>query len=240
MGIAELENEIKDIKACAYDLNRDYAKLTQRIEIVAEEMKKLKETSKEETIQIPTSEVNKEEVSSTETVQETSAVVTPIFNNTSESVVVIPQNEEVKEGVQDAVPGPQELDQTPLSPVGIEMDKDETKQVYMKKDDAQAKAIIINLKQGENLRTSKEEQKKEIFDTSIENEDKQVAGQAVVTPIVSSNVVAPVVETAEELSRQLEEHFEELNNAKNEEEANQKTSEIVEIQKKLEKVAKVA
>ena len=47
MSIEKLENELKELKAYAYDLNSEYAKFTQRIDAVAEEIKNLKENGKE-------------------------------------------------------------------------------------------------------------------------------------------------------------------------------------------------
>ena len=67
MGIEELEKELKELKAFAYDLNGEYVKLTQRIDEVTKEIKKLKENPKEEinqeVIQIPTPEVEEQVVS---------------------------------------------------------------------------------------------------------------------------------------------------------------------------------
>ena len=233
MGIVELENEITDIKACAYDLNSEYAKLTQRIEAVVEEMKKLKETSKEETIQIPTPEENKEEVPSTEAAQEITAIVTPIVNNPSEKVVKIPQNDDTKDVVQEAVPGPQELDQTPLSPVGIDITKDETKQVFIKQTVDPAKAILITTVQSKKLKDSKEEQKAKTFGETIESENKPIAEQAVVTPIISENAVAPV-DSKQALQQEIATMTAELAQATDEATANKLHEDLKELTKRYE------
>ena len=234
MGIVELENEIRDIKACAYDLNGEYAKLTQRIEAVVEEMKKLKETSKEETIQIPTPEENKEEVPSTEAAQEIAAIVTPIVNNPSENVVEIPQNDGTKEVVQEAVPGPQELDQTPLSPVGIEITKDETKQVFIKQKGDPAKAILITSVQSKKLKDSKEEQKAKTFGETIESENKPIAEQAVVTtPIISENTVVPV-DSKQALQQEIATMTAELAQTTDEATANKLHADLKELTKRYE------
>ena len=208
MGIEELEKELKELKAFAYDLNGEYVKLTQRIDEVTKEIKKLKENTKEEinqeVIQIPTPEVEEQVVSeeaaqvseteqeiseevSTEVVQENvvaePTVVTPIVQN--EEVQVAPVQEENTE----AVPGPQVLDQSPLTPVGIELPKEEN-QVFMKVDSNEPRAIMITSFQSEKLKKSKDVNKSLVIDgVAVATEEQQVElpktdETAVITPIV--------------------------------------------------------
>ena len=94
MGIEELEKELRDLKAYAYDINNEYAKLKERIDAVTEEIKKMKEngTSLENT---EVTVINEE----AEVPQET-AVVTPVENSeeqVQETTEVIPQVNEVQE-----------------------------------------------------------------------------------------------------------------------------------------------
>ena len=208
MGIEELEKELKELKAFAYDLNGEYVKLTQRIDEVTKEIKKLKENTKEEinqeVIQIPTPEVEEQVVSeeaaqvseteqeiseevSTEVVQENvvaePTVVTPIVQN--EEVQVAPVQEENNE----VVPGPQVLDQSPLTPAGVEIPKEEN-QVFMKVDSNEPRAIMITSFQSEKLKKSKDVNKSLVIDgVAVATEEQQVElpktdETAVVTPIV--------------------------------------------------------
>lgn len=208
MGIEELEKELKELKAFAYDLNGEYVKLTQRIDEVTKEIKKLKENTKEEinqeVIQIPTPEVEEQVVSeedaqvseaeqeiseevSTEVVQENvvaePTVVTPIVQN--EEVQVAPVQGENTE----VVPGPQVLDQSPLTPAGVEIPKEEN-QVFMKVDSNEPRAIMITSFQSEKLKKSKDVNKSLVIDgVAVATEEQQVElpktdETAVVTPIV--------------------------------------------------------
>ena len=208
MGIEELEKELKELKAFAYDLNGEYVKLTQRIDEVTKEIKKLKENTKEEinqeVIQIPTPEVEEQVVSeeaaqvseteqeiseevSTEVVQENvvaePTVVTPIVQN--EEVQVAPVQGENNE----VVPGPQVLDQSPLTPAGVEIPKEEN-QVFMKVDSNEPRAIMITSFQSEKLKKSKDVNKSLVIDgVAVAAEEQQVElpktdETAVVTPIV--------------------------------------------------------
>ena len=209
MGIEELEKELKELKAFAYDLNGEYVKLTQRIDEVTKEIKKLKENPKEEinqeVIQIPTPEVEEQVVSeeaaqvseteqeiseevSTEVVQENvvaePTVVTPIVQN--EEVQVAPVQGENTE----VVPGPQVLDQSPLTPAGVEIPKEEN-QVFMKVDSNEPRAIMITSFQSEKLKKSKDVNKSLVIDgVAVATEEQQQVElpktdeAAVVTPIV--------------------------------------------------------
>ena len=208
MGIEELEKELKELKAFAYDLNGEYVKLTQRIDEVTKEIKKLKENTKEEinqeVIQIPTPEVEEQVVSEetaqvSETEQEISEEVsTEVVQGkvVAEPTVVtsIVQNEEVQvapvqEENTETVPGPQVLDQSPLTPVGVELPKEEN-QVFMKVDSNEPRAIMITSFQSEKLKKSKDVNKSLVIDgVAVATEEQQVElpktdETAVVTPIV--------------------------------------------------------
>lgn len=208
MGIEELEKELKELKAFAYDLNGEYVKLTQRIDEVTKEIKKLKENTKEEinqeVIQIPTPEVEEQVVSEeaaqvSETEQEISEEVSTEVvqeNVVAEPTVVTPivQNEEVQlapvQGENnEVVPGPQVLDQSPLTPAGVEIPKEEN-QVFMKVDSNEPRAIMITSFQSEKLKKSKDVNKSLVIDgVAVATEEQQVElpktdETAVVTPIV--------------------------------------------------------
>lgn len=87
MGIEELEKELKELKAYAYDLNSEYAKFTQRIDAIADEIKNIKENGKEV-----------EE--SNEVAVENEDVAIPQAEETSDVVVQIPEVEKQEEAVE--------------------------------------------------------------------------------------------------------------------------------------------
>ncbi|MBR5370223.1 MAG: hypothetical protein IK137_02850 [Bacilli bacterium] len=115
MGIEELEKELKDLKAYAYDLNNEYAKFTARIDAVVEEIKKIKgnqqeiEIKNDEVVQIPESEEVAEKNIEPQVVSEETPVVeevtepqvvsmeAPVVEETAEPQVVSEETPVVEE-----------------------------------------------------------------------------------------------------------------------------------------------
>lgn len=172
MSIKELENELKELKAYAYDLNSEYAKFTQRIDAVTEEIKNIKENGKEveiknEDIVIPqvneTNDVVKIEESNNSTandIHNTNEELTttePIENNKTQEV----EQDEIETQIQDPS---KDIISTPLIPtVEIPQSQVETNEVSNKnnviitKVDANLpKAIVTTVIQTDKLRKSEE------------------------------------------------------------------------------------
>ncbi len=177
MSIEKLENELKELKAYAYDLNSEYAKFTQRIDAVAEEIKNLKENGKEVEIKnkdivIPqvneTNDVVKIEESNNSTAndmhnanEELNSInlptTEPIENNKTQEV----EQDEIETQIQDPS---KDIISTPLIPtVEIPQSQVETNEVSNKnnviitKVDANPpKAIVTTVIQTDKLRKSEE------------------------------------------------------------------------------------
>lgn len=178
MSIEELENELKELKAYAYDLNSEYAKFTQRIEAVTEEIKNIKENGKEveiknEDIVIPqvneTNDVVKIEESnnSTEndihnTNEELNSInlptTEPIENNKTQEV----EQDEIETQIQDPS---KDIISTPLIPtveipqaeVGTQEEvNNENNIIITKVDNGAPKAIVTTVIQTDKLRKSEE------------------------------------------------------------------------------------
>lgn len=172
MSIKELENELKELKAYAYDLNSEYAKFTQRIDAVTEEIKNLKENGKEVEIKnkdivIPqvneTNDVVKMEESNNSTANdihnanEELTTTEPIENNKTQEV----EQDEIETQIQDPS---KDIISTPLIPtVEIPQSQVETNEVSNKnnviitKVDANLpKAIVTTVIQTDKLRKSEE------------------------------------------------------------------------------------
>lgn len=192
MGIEELELELKNLKAFAYDLDGEYAKLKEKIDLVTEEINKLKETKQEEiknedVVELPTPEVSEVagNVENNDTVveQTTEEVVQvptteAVIEQTPETQeVVLPQVEQetivttpliVTEEVQQKEEGigAQELDQTPLTPTNIEGVQQVENTVVVKGDLDAPRAILTTSMQAEKLRASKDNQKTSVFEVA--------------------------------------------------------------------------
>ena len=172
MSIEKLENELKELKAYAYDLNSEYAKFTQRIDAVTEEIKNLKENGKEVEIKnkdivIPqvneTNDVVKMEESNNSTANdihnanEELTTTKPIENNKTQEV----EQDEIETQIQDPS---KDIISTPLIPtVEIPQSQVETNEVSNKnnviitKVDANLpKAIVTTGIQTDKLRKSEE------------------------------------------------------------------------------------
>ncbi len=172
MSIEKLENELKELKAYAYDLNSEYAKFTQRIDAVTEEIKNLKENGKEVEIKnkdivIPqvneTNDVVKMEESNNSTANdihnanEELTTTEPIENNKTQEV----EQDEIETQIQDPS---KDIISTPLIPtVEIPQSQVETNEVSNKnnviitKVDANLpKAIVTTVIQTDKLRKSEE------------------------------------------------------------------------------------
>lgn len=177
MSIEELENELKKLKAYAYDLNSEYAKFTQRIDAVTEEIKNIKENGKEveiknEDIVIPqvneTNDVVKIEESNNSTAndmhntnEELNSInlptTEPIKNNKTQEV----EQDEIKTQIQDPS---KDIISTPLIPT-VEISQSQVKtnevsnknNVIITKVDANLpKAIVTTVIQTDKLRKSEE------------------------------------------------------------------------------------
>ena len=97
MNIEELERELKEVKAEAYDLNVNYTKLTQKISDIENEINNLKNNSKEDVtqetnetvVELPPKEENKEDSVELPQVEET-----PVEEVKEEAVIPLPVVEE--------------------------------------------------------------------------------------------------------------------------------------------------
>ncbi len=109
MSIEELEKELKDVKADAYDMSVNYNKLTQKISDIEKEIDNLKNNSKEEvkedtsvlppveeektSIELPQVEESKEEI------KEETSVLPPVEEE--KTSIELPQVEESKEEIKE-------------------------------------------------------------------------------------------------------------------------------------------
>ena len=102
MAIEELEQELKDLKAYAYDLNNEYAKFSARIDDMVEEIKKLKENEntiqQENSIEMPETVitqsnevVNESESLDLGTVEESTEVITEPSTVIEETIIQNPE-----------------------------------------------------------------------------------------------------------------------------------------------------
>lgn len=276
--VDKLENELKDLKAQAYDMDSAYAKYKQEMEQkIAELSNKIAEV-KGNTNETVVETSNQQDTEMVENVveqepavvennpvitpeeQQDAAVITPIGDNpevSSEPNVVgtevpvvenapliQPEVEEVKE----EIPGPQQLEQTPLTPVGVAIPTvEETtteNKVVNKIDSTAPKAILINEEQNKKLRASKGLQESLVFENkeaTVESPVVQIptVEQAVVTPIVSESVPTQevVAESKEEINKQLESMFEQLRTVTDETKANEINNQISVLTKKLGEAA---
>ena len=221
------EEEILRKKAEAFDHYVLFEKL--KAEIIQLENEKVEENVSE--VELPQVEASVEEnVESAvvtpieQPVQETAEVElpqaeTPVEENV-ESAVVTPLIQPEVENVNEVVPSTQPLDQTPLAPIGVELpnveEKPIDKEVYVKTDVNEARAILINAAQSEKLRNSKAANKVTVF------------GQ---------ETVEVPVESKEDINKQLEAMMEQLRTTTDEEKANELNSQISALTKKLGEAA---
>lgn len=94
----------------------------------------------------------------------------PVVENITEPAVVnLPLIQPEVEEVKEEIPGPQVLDQTPLSPVGVEVqpvqDSSGDKKVFIKTDSNSPKAILFSEEQSKKSRSSKDVQANLVFKT---------------------------------------------------------------------------
>ena len=203
MESIELNDELNGIKSDIGDLAVKYAAVIQRIAKFEEKLNQI-EMSKEEVVQnqsvvqIPTPDTNEEVVKTQEqvtpieqstdaSVQEASvekAVITPLIQKGVDQAL------KEEEKTVEAVPGPQELNQTPITPTVQEVQRD--KEVYIKEDNYQPKAILISPIQSEKLRGSK-----------IKNKDDVLGEKAVITPIEQSKTPEQEMNAMMEQAQQL-------------------------------------
>ena len=318
MGIEELENELNNLKAFAYDLDRQYAELTKRIDAVTNEIKKIKEAEKEEVVEIqedpvvaveentevveaPVEEVVPveentevveapvEEVAPVEEntevvevpVEETSAPLIPVVEVPTEEVAPVAENVEVPveetsaplipiveapveentEVVNSDVVSTQPLEQTPLTPVGIELPSEDTPvekpeeetkedEHYLvnnealvginlpqieKIDTSAPRAIMINEAQAIKLGKSIETQER--LALGSENAPSEVVVEAASEQPTENTEVIPT-ESKEDLQNQINAMMEQLGQAKSEEEANDINNKISELNEKYKVLAK--
>jgi hypothetical protein len=261
MGIEELEIELRDLKAYAYDISNEYEKLKERIDEITEEIKKMKEngTSLENTEVVAANEevvVPQETAvvtpveSGEEQVQETTEVI-PQANNLEETAVVTPVESSSEIQVDNApliqpieVPGTQPLAQEPLTPSVVETSNIVENVVYNKIDSYDAKAISTSEKQIANLRASKELQKElalkqnEVAEQSGPVIEIPTGEQAVVTGL---NDAAPVVtESPEDLEKQMNDMMTELATTTDEVRANELNNKLAELNEKRKQLVMAA
>ena len=239
MGIEELENELKSLKAYAYDLNSEYAKLTQRIDTVTNELKALKENSVEkqdendvvisENVELPTVESVEEKTEVEESPIETES--TPLI-----PTVEIPEvSEENNEEINTNEISTQPLDQTPLTPIGVELPKieEEVNKTVIDKVDADApKAILINSMQGEKLRGSLETNESIVLNS--ETQQVELPNVEGVTDAVS---LPQLVKTPEEEMKEMMEQAQQLYAEGKTAEAEQKMEEAKVFSKNVSEAA---
>lgn len=243
MSIEELENELKELKACAYDINGEYLKLTQKIDALTLEIKSIKEkedvqekpiSEVQENIEIPVVDDNVQiediqqdivvipEVSQADVILETPTEAQAVSVN-DETVTPIVSNEEI-EPQGDVVPGPQVLNQEPLTPVGLEISNSNADVVYTKIDSNEPKAIMINALQSEKLRNSKVSNEAILFG----NDSDPVVEQSLELPKFDNVVVdVPVVKTPEQEINEMMDQAQQLYAEGKTKEAEELTSKIL-------------
>ena len=207
--VVKLEEELKEIKADQYDMNAMFKKFQEktavRVAELGEKIAQLKGEKtdtvvSEESIQIPSPEVEKEKTEDAE--QE---IVLPVGDENQEinkeevstesnnTEVSIPAVSSVEDTSKEVGIGTRELDQTPLTPTTTVVEAKDVKKgkkVLTKTSSDPAKAIMVSRAQKDKLSASVlENEKKALGETSTE--EKQA-------------------ETTDELKRQLQEMYDEL------------------------------
>ena len=207
--VEKLEEELKEIKADQYDMDAMFKKFQEktavRVAELGEKIAQLKGEKtdtvvSEESIQIPSPEVEKEKTEDAE--QE---IVLPVGDENQEinkeevstesnnTEVSIPIVSSVEDSSKEVGIGTRELDSTPLTPTTtvVEVkDVKKEKKVLTKTSSDPAKAIMVSRAQKDKLSASVvENEKKALGETSTE--EKQA-------------------ETTDELKRQLQEMYDEL------------------------------
>ena len=246
MSIEELEAKEKDLKAEYYDIDERKNEIKEEINMI-KNIKKEKvgqaeitaEESKEEVVET-TEEKTNEEVVSENNLEQSQTEETPL-------IPVVEVNEVNTEPVQEVhedVVNPQALEQTPLTPVGIEIPsaetnvevKEESNEVYNKVDSNAARAILINKSQSDKLKKSKDLNKSLVLgNTSEVKEEVQV--ELPKTEEAAAPVIPIQPENVDDKQKQLEAMVEQLGNAKTEEEANRINEEIAVLKKSLPQAA---
>ena len=243
MDIEELKNELKELKATAYDLSVEYTKMTERISDVETKIKELKPSNEknsinQENIEVPQVDnvsqdiVNIPEIEKTivpaETIDETVQVedVQPTVGNIQEEVV----------------PGPRVLDQSPLTPVGVEMSNSKENEVYIKADDNDPKALMTTTVQSDKLRKSLEANRniKSGSDLSAINQEQQIELPKIEEGVVTTPLIQSEERTSEDIQKQINAMVEQLPNAQNEEEANRINAEISKLNEEYKVLTKAA
>lgn len=185
--------------------------------------------------------------------QENSEAVTPIVEN-GESI-----QEEVTEPifnapliqpeveVQENIPGPQQLDQTPLTPAGMDIQNIQTEPVnnknFIKIDSNNSRAILMTSEQAQKSRASKDNQERMVMNNGDATElnspviEVPTVEQVTTTPIVNTSPTTEVVsESKEDINKQLEDMFEQLRSTTDEAKANEINNQISVLTKKLGEV----
>ena len=156
---------------------------------------------------------------------EEKAEVTPIATAVEETVSEI---------------APQQLDQTPLTPVGVEEEKSDVQ--YIKTDLNASKAILVSETQGTKLRKTIEQQKNMVFN-SIEEKTETITAEEkpaeAIDSIVDSAQVAPL-ESKEDIDKQLQAMLEQLRVTTDEDKAAELNSRISELSEKAKILQKAA
>lgn len=260
MNIEELEAREKDLKEEYFDIDERKAEIKEEINII-KNIKKEKLGQKEETNEntMEESSVVEEvvetpvEANTLEQVVESTPLVPIVESNenqeqqeeTTENVVesqaeVVPpliptvENSEAQqeEKTEDVI-NPQSLEQTPLTPVEIEIPtadnveiKEENSEVYTKIDNNTPRAILTNISQSDKLRKSKELNKSIVLGSNSEVKEET----PVELPKVEENVnVAPLVPEQKTSEQEINDMMEQATKLYNE----GKTAEAEELTAKI-------
>jgi hypothetical protein len=188
MSIEELEKELKDVKADAYDMSVNYNKLTQKISDIEKEIDNLKNNSKEEvkeetsvlppveeektSIELPQVEESKEEV------KEDTSVLPPVEEE--KTSIELPQVEESKEEIKE--------DTSVLPPV-----EEKPTQTIVQNEEVSL-APLIPIEENTSLETQTENKSEDIVSAA-----PTIQGLAPLTP---QGVEIPTVEEKKEEKNQ--------------------------------------
>ena len=254
MGIEELELELKDLKASAYDMSKQYAEFTKKIDEVTDRLEKLKESTKEDVVQIASPEVNvaiQEEqmpvIEENQVVQEN----TPVEEQTSQidENVILPPVENVQGEVQ--VPVVEESVVAPVEkPVEVQVPQVEGNvsaevQALQTPSQEPLTPVGVEIPSGESVKTENN-----VFVKNDLNEPKAILvnegqgeklrkskDQAKGMVFNKQDEAVATPESKDEINKQLELMFEQLRTTTDEAKANEINNEISMLTKKLGEVA---
>lgn len=243
MDIEELKNELKELKAMAYDLSVEYTKMTKKISDVEKRIKELKPSNEktsinQENIEIPQVDNVSQDIVNIPEIEKT-IVPAETIDETVQVEDVQPTVGSIQEEV---VPGPRVLDQSPLTPIGVEMPNSKENKVYMKVDDNDPKALMTTTMQSGKLRKSLETNRdiKLESDLSATNQEQQIELPKIEEGAVTTPLIQSEERTSEDIQKQINAMVERLPNAQNEEEANRINAEISKLNEEYKVLTKAA